>query len=93
MSAIAKYRRMHRSDPTPANAVRLIISRTGNETVAEVEWPENSLTVAGDYVYPTYVPLALERAEDVRSNYRFAEIVVIIEDPSTWEDEWGILVF
>jgi hypothetical protein len=92
MDQTAKYRRLPTSHPTPLDAVRLRILRQADETLAEVEWPENPLTVAGNYVYPTNVPLALERALDVRENYRFKEVVIILDDPESWNEDWGILV-
>ncbi len=59
--------------------------------LAEVEWPENSLTNKGDYFYATPVPLTLERALDVKNNYGFAEVVVIIDNLELWNDAWGTI--
>ncbi|MET0746831.1 MAG: hypothetical protein ABWY49_01445 [Rhizobium sp.] len=72
--------------------VRLIVSSGDGGVVADVVWPANALTDGGDYLYPTYVPLALERAEDVRQNYGFSEVAVIIDDPALWDPAWGQLV-
>lgn len=73
------------------NLVRLIVTRGDEGVVADVVWPPNERTDGGDYLYPTYVPLALERAEDVRQNYGFAEVVVVIDDLALWDPAWGNL--
>ncbi|MDB5561002.1 MAG: hypothetical protein JWN11_420 [Hyphomicrobiales bacterium] len=74
------------------NVVTVKIAIEAGVMVAEVIWPANAGTAAGDYFYPTHVPLALERAEDVRDNYGFRAVVVWIEDASLWDEQWGILV-
>jgi hypothetical protein len=80
------------SDESHADLVKVIVSRGDTGVVAEVVWPANDRTDAGDYLYPTYVPLSLERAEDVRQNYGFAEVVVVIDDLAMWDPEWGELL-
>lgn len=92
MRQTAHYKRLSSTDPTPVDAVRLRIFRDSYETVAEVEWPENDLTDAGDYFYATPVEVALERALDVQRNYKFREIVVVIDEVELWDDGWGVLL-
>jgi hypothetical protein len=92
MDRNAKYRRLLGGDSTPIDAVRIRLIVEQGEVVAEVEWPENGLTGEGDYFYATYVPLALERALDVKENYGFHEIVVVLEDERLWNPAWGQLV-
>lgn len=91
MSDPIRLRRLNAHDGHD-NLVRMIVSRGDDGVVADVVWPANEQTDGGDYLYATYVPLALERAEDVRQNYGFAEVVVIIEDPSLWDPDWGDLI-
>lgn len=91
MEAINSFRRLRSSNDTPDDAVRIRVFTNAEGTVAEVEWPANDKTDAGDYFYATYVPLALERALDVKENYGFAEIVVILDDLSLWRPAWGQL--
>lgn len=91
MEATARFRRLSSWDSIPNDAVRIRVLTNGDGRVAEVEWPENDLTVAGDYFYPTYVPLAIERAVDVKEHYGFSEIVVIVDDLQLWDEEWGEL--
>ena len=92
MDRNAKYRRLRSWDDTPVNAVRLRIIQKAGRPLAEVEWPENSLTDKGDYFYATPVPLALERAIDVKDNYGFREIVIIIDDLALWNEAWGTVI-
>jgi hypothetical protein len=50
---------------------------------------------ASDYLVPDFprpVPLALERAEEVRVHCGLARIVISIADPSLWKAEWGALL-
>jgi hypothetical protein len=70
--------------------VKIVI--VAGDVAAEVIWPANRLTAAGDYLYATHVPLALERAQDVRQNYGFRAVVILIEDRSLWDDVWGTLI-
>lgn len=91
MSDPIRLRRLN-SDDDHRNLVRMIISRGDQGVVADVYWPANERTDGGDYLYPTYVPLALARAEDVRQNYGFAEVVVVIEDLALWDATWGELL-
>ncbi|MBA8879127.1 hypothetical protein [Phyllobacterium myrsinacearum] len=91
MVQTAKYRRLLPGHPIPPDAVRIRIFQERGTTVAEVEWPSNELTNAGDYFYATHVPLAFERALDVQENYGFKEIVVILDEPVSWDDKWGVL--
>jgi hypothetical protein len=86
-----KYRYFTSDQHKPIDAVKVVISQKENIILADVEWPSNTKTDAGDYLYPTNVPLALERAVDVWENYGFAEIVVIIDDVELWGSSWGIL--
>ncbi|WP_271894198.1 hypothetical protein [Candidatus Phyllobacterium onerii] len=92
MDRNAIYRRLHSGDDTPVDTVRLRIIEKDGRPLAEVEWPENSLTNKGDYFYATPVPLALERAIDVRDNYGFREIVIIIDDLTLWNEAWGTVI-
>ncbi len=92
MKAINQFCRLRSGESTPDNAVRIRVIANGERTVAEVEWPQNHKTDAGDYFYATYVPLAIERAIDAKENYGFAEIVVIVDDIELWDAEWGELV-
>jgi hypothetical protein len=92
MRQAAQYKRLSSSDPIPVDAVRLRIFEESQKTVAEVEWPINDLTDAGDYFYATPVEVALERALDVQENYKFQETVVIIDDLRLWDDGWGTLL-
>ncbi|WP_187277118.1 hypothetical protein [Phyllobacterium endophyticum] len=39
----------------------------------------------------THVPLSFERALDVKENYGFSEIVIVIDDDGLWNSEWGQL--
>jgi hypothetical protein len=92
MRQTARYKRLLSTDPIPDDVVRLRIFQQSNEPVAEVEWPQNDLTDSGDYFYATPVDTALERALDVQQNYKFRDIVVIIDDLQLWYDSWGILL-
>ncbi|HEV7719170.1 MAG TPA: hypothetical protein VGO70_09375 [Arsenicitalea sp.] len=74
------------------NVVTVKIVVAAGDVAAEVIWPANNLTGAGDYLYATHVPLALERAHDVCQNYGFRAVVILIEDRSLWNDVWGILI-
>ncbi|WP_172124469.1 hypothetical protein [Devosia sp. 919] len=50
---------------------------------------------ASDYIVPDFprpVPLALERAEEVRAHCGLARVVIAIDDPSLWKAEWGALL-
>jgi hypothetical protein len=85
-----RYERTLLASPDNAVVVRIIATTGG--VLAEVSWPANSETAAGDYFYPTHVPVALERADDVRENYGFRAVVILIENVSLWDNEWGILV-
>jgi hypothetical protein len=40
----------------------------------------------------TPIPLAFERALDVKDNYGFNEIVIIIDDLELWNDAWGPVI-
>jgi hypothetical protein len=92
MDRNATYRRLLNNEDTPDDAVRLRIIEKDGRPLAEVEWPENSLTNAGDYFYATPIPLALERAHDVKDNYGFSEIVIIIDDLQLWKNAWGTVL-
>jgi hypothetical protein len=92
MDRNATYRRLLKEDVTPVDAVRIRIIEKGGRPLAEVEWPENSLTNKGDYFYATPIPLALERALDVKDNYGFREIVIVIDDLELWNEAWGTVI-
>jgi hypothetical protein len=92
MDQNAKYRRLLKDDDTPVDAVRLRIIEQDGRLLAEVEWPENSHTNAGDYFYATPVPLAIERALDIKDNYGFKEIVIFIDDLELWNNAWGTVI-
>lgn len=92
MRQTAHFRRFSSTDPIPNDAVRLRIFQDSYKTVAEVEWPTNALTDAGDYFYATPVEIALERALDVQQNYKFREMVVVIDDTALWDEKWGVLL-
>jgi hypothetical protein len=92
MDRNAQYRRLLTKDDTPIDAVCIRVIEEGGRVLAEVEWPENRLTNKGDYFYTTPVPLALERALDVKDNYGFAEVVVVIDDDRLWNVAWGTLI-
>jgi hypothetical protein len=92
MDRNAKYRRLLSVDDTPIDAVCIRVIEEGGRPLAEVEWPENSFTNKGDYFYATPVPLAVERALDVKDNYGFAEVVVVIDDDRLWNVAWGTLI-
>jgi hypothetical protein len=92
MDRNATYRRLLENEDTPVDAVRLRITEKDGRPLAEVEWPENSLTNAGDYFSATPIPLALERAHDVKDNYGFSEIVIIIDDLQLWNSAWGTVL-
>lgn len=88
----AVFSRLNQRDDDRDDHVQVIVSRTEDGIVADVIWPSNASTDGGTYLYATYVPVALERAEDVRQNYGFAAVVVIIDDPALWDPAWGTLV-
>jgi hypothetical protein len=92
MRQTAQYKKLSSTDPIPDDVVRLRIFQESDRTVAEVEWPGNELTNAGDYFYATPVEIALERAMDVQQNYKFRETIVIIDDIALWDSDWGILI-
>ncbi|MDR6636236.1 hypothetical protein J2X72_005050 [Phyllobacterium sp. 1468] len=92
MERTAKYRRLLSRDDIPIDAVCIRVIEKDGRTLAEVEWPENHFTIKGDYFYPTPVPLAIERALDVKDNYGFREVVVIIDNDQLWDDAWGSLI-
>jgi hypothetical protein len=93
MRQTARYKRLSSTDPIPDDVVRLRIFQELDKTVAEVEWPINDLTDAGDYFYATPVEVAIERALDVQQNYKFEETIVIIDDLKLWDNSWGVLHF
>jgi hypothetical protein len=92
MDRNAKYRRFLSRDSIPIDAVRIRIIEEDTRVVAEVKWPENELTDKGDYFYATHIPLSFERALDVKENYDFSEIIIVIDDDRMWKSEWGELV-
>ncbi|MBB3149586.1 hypothetical protein FHS21_006040 [Phyllobacterium trifolii] len=92
MDRNATYRRLLKEDDIPLDAVCIRVIQKDGRPLAEVEWPENTLTNKGDYFYATPVPLALERALDVRDNYGFREIVIIIDDLALWNEAWGTVI-
>jgi len=90
--AARTFHRYARSQDVPNTAVRLILRVIEDSVVADVEWPANAETGGGNYLYPTYVPLAIERAEDVRAHYGFIEVAVVTGNPDFWNEAWGRLV-
>jgi hypothetical protein len=84
------YERAYSDGLDDVVTVKIVI--VGNHVAAEVIWPANAATPAGDYLYATHVPLALERAQDVQKNYGFRAVVVVVEDRSLWDDGWGTLI-
>jgi uncharacterized protein YkuJ len=92
MTHIAKYKRITSLSYENNDAVKVFVFENNGETVADIFWSENDQTGAGSYLYATYVPLALERANDVKQNYGFAEVVVVIENLDLWNVEWADLI-
>lgn len=74
-----------------AVVVTLSASPEGGMT-AEVTWPANPSTPGGDYLYPTTVPLALDRARDVMGNHGFERVLVVLPEGLDWDLAWGELV-
>jgi hypothetical protein len=91
MLPLVPFRRFTSAQKVPDDVVKVVIFVSDGNAVAEVAWRANALTDGGDYLYPTIVPLALERAEDVRENYNFGEVVVVIDDVTLWDGIWGRL--
>ncbi|PSH64012.1 hypothetical protein CU103_13240 [Phyllobacterium sophorae] len=92
MTHFAKYKRFTLDSYENNDAVKVFVFENGGKTVADIFWDENGQTGAGTYLYATYVPVALERAEDVRQNYGFAKVIVIIENLDLWDADWGDLI-
>lgn len=92
MAHIAKYKRITSRIHENNDAVKVFVFDNDGKTVADIFWSENDRTGAGSYLYATYVPLALERAEDVKQNYGFVEVIVVIENLDLWSVEWGDLI-
>ena len=81
------------ADAIPQDAVVLTVWHSGGRTVADVTC--TSCPGAEDYIvadFPRPVPIALERAEQVRHHCGLQRIAVILTDESLWRSEWGTLV-
>jgi hypothetical protein len=89
--AVRTFKRYAHAQDVPATAVRLVLREVDGQVVADVEWPANTLTDGGNYLYPTDVPLAIERADDVCDHYGLTEVAVVTGDPHLWNPAWGYL--
>ena len=86
-----RYFRIH-GQAALTDAVIVKFSGSPDGPLAEVAWPGNDLTPPGDYLYPTGVPLALDRARDVMTHYGFSRIAVLLPAGFSWNAVWGDLV-
>ena len=76
----------------PPDAVVVSIWRSLGRVVGDVVCTH--CPAAGDYLVPDFprpVPVALERAEEVRTQCWLHRVVIAIADPSLWKAEWGSL--
>jgi len=76
----------------PPDAVLVTISLRHGAPLADVAWPSAPDTPGGDYLYPTAVPLALDRARDLIAQYGFERILIVLAPGAVWDPAWGDLV-
>ena len=82
----------HDADAIPPESVIVTVWHSGGRTVADVTC--TSCPAADDYIvadFPRPVPIALERAEQVRSYCGLQRIAVVLTNESLWRSEWGNL--
>lgn len=88
-----RFERLQPDAAPPADAVVVTLWRATGRTVADVVCTSDCL--AGDLSiaeFPRPVPLALERAEEMRRLCNLSRVVVALDDPSLWRQQWGELV-
>ncbi len=86
------YRRV-RPDHVPESAVIVNLWRATGRTVADIVC--TSCPKADEYIvaeFPRPVPIALQRAEELREACGLAEVVVVCSDLGLWKADWGRLV-
>jgi len=79
-------------DAIPGDAVVVSIWEATGRTVADVAcW---NCPKARDYIvadFPRPVPIALQRAEEIRRYCGLARVVVVFADDRLWNRDWGTL--
>ena len=86
------YRRVH-PDHIPESAVIVSLWRATGRTVADIVC--TSCPKADEYIvaeFPRPVPIALQRAEELREACGLKEVIVICPDLNLWKPDWGRLV-
>jgi hypothetical protein len=80
-------------DRIPDNCVVVSLWRATGRTVADVVCKSSGN--ADDYIvaeFPRPVPIALQRAEELRHICGLDEVVIVLSDPSLWRADWGRLI-
>lgn len=78
----------------PSDAVVVTVWTEGDDVVADASWPPRKPRIEWEMTplgFAVPVPTAIVRAKDAMSIYGFDRIVVMIDDPALWRDEWGVL--
>jgi hypothetical protein len=79
-------------DAFPPDAVVVSIWRSLGRVVGDVVCTH--CPTATDYLVPDFprpVPVALERAEELRSQCGLDRVVIALAEPGLWKAEWGAL--
>jgi hypothetical protein len=86
--------RFERVDYPPEDAVTVRVFQLAGDTVAEVSWPpqaEHGRIISPAMGRPRPVRQALDEAGDAHRKHSLRRVVVMIEDESLWQSEWGTL--
>ena len=90
---MARFDKLQANEAAPADAVVVTLWKATGRTVADVVCPAD--TVGGELSiaeFPRPVPLALERAEEMRKLCKLSRVVVSLSDSALWRPQWGDLV-
>jgi len=90
---MARFDRLQANAAAPADAVVVTLWKATGRTVADVVCPVGS--VCGELSiaeFPRPVPLALERAEEMRKLCNLSRVVISLSDSALWRPQWGDLI-
>lgn len=66
-----------------------------SEATAGIYWPDcvtsEAVISAGGDTGPYFVPRALDLAHRLKEKWGFSDVVILLDQPGMWRDEWGTL--